>query len=192
MELNETHSSSVFDRRTEGGIVVFNKNFRTITFSDNGFNVRFTVFGPDVSSQPRKLNKVTVGQFEFRLLSKPEVPSPTTRNTRCRRLHGQPPASRPQQVRSCEAASASSRAGRFPGTVRGARRRRHRGTVAGPTWPSSTATSTADAADCTSTCRSCRLPTPSSSSCGRTWSTTLSLSLGPGLRRCLQVLSTQV
>jgi hypothetical protein len=57
MELNETHSSSVFDRRTEGGIVVFNKNFRTITFSDNGFNVRFTVFGPDVSSQPRKLIK---------------------------------------------------------------------------------------------------------------------------------------
>ncbi|KAK4034967.1 hypothetical protein C8A01DRAFT_18285 [Parachaetomium inaequale] len=68
MDLNEAQICADFDRLSEDGAVVFNKNYRTITSSDNGF------------------------QFEFRILSglahKPgasaeQTPSPPL-NSRCR------------------------------------------------------------------------------------------------------------
>jgi hypothetical protein len=39
MDLNEAQICADFDRRSEEGTVIFNKDYRTTTFSDNGFQV---------------------------------------------------------------------------------------------------------------------------------------------------------
>ena len=39
MELDEARICAEFDRRSEDGTVVFNKNYRTLTSWDNGFQV---------------------------------------------------------------------------------------------------------------------------------------------------------